>query len=171
MVMKTVHWIIAVVAAFEVGVGSFMVKLIPMLKGIIVPLHFVAGLALFVLTLVLLAWRLTHRSTWPAANVPRNATGWLMSGALYVALLTMSAEGWAIVSAHPWKPGQGENIWGWFILPPIAPIAHIADSSQRILHTALVQFHTIGGWVFAAVLLLHSIDALRRGRTNASGER
>jgi cytochrome b561 len=158
------HWTIAILLLFELGVGSFMVRLVPPLKRIIVPLHFVAGIGVLALTVAMLMWRLAHRPP------PRSIKGPIRAAALsriaswlvYAMLLATPIVGWSIISAHPWAPGGGENIWGVFILPPIPPISHLDVSVQRSLHTVLVQIHTVGGWIFLAVLLLHMGIAIKR---------
>jgi cytochrome b561 len=97
------HWAIAAFILFNLGFGYFMEDFPPLLRGIVVPLHFSSGITVLALTLVRIAWRLTHRPpdfSWPLAPWERAAAG-AIHILLYVGMLAMPLSGWAIISAHP----------------------------------------------------------------------
>lgn len=155
----TLHWLIAAIVLFELPFGYYK----PPLKGFAVPLHFVLGISVLVLTALLLAWRCMHRSPPLPIEMPawqRTAVR-TVDGLVYFMLFAMPTMGWLIVSAHPWPAGGGENILGWFILPPIRFMSSLEQSFQVQVHTLLVQVHAKGGWVFFGLLVLHIVGALK----------
>jgi cytochrome b561 len=46
-------------------------------------------------------------------------------------------------------------------VPPIPPIAHLEINAQQAAHASFVNLHSIGAWIFVALLLLHVGAALK----------
>jgi cytochrome b561 len=157
------HWSIALLILFNLCVGFFMEGFEPALRAIVVPLHISSGITVLTLTAIRLGWRLTHRppalqshmAAWERGLA--NAAHWT----LYFLMFAMPVTGWAIISAHPPRPGAGPKIWGLIALPPIPPISQLAVSVQKSAHDSYVQVHSIGGWIFVALLALHVAGALK----------
>jgi cytochrome b561 len=163
MVAIVLHWSIAILILFNLGVGFFMEGFKPGLRGIIVPLHISSGITVLILTAVRLGWRLTHSP--PPLHAETQAwerrVAHAAHGIVYFLMLAMPATGWAIISAHPPRPGAGPTIWSLLRLPPISPISRLDASVQKAAHESFVQVHSIGGWIFVALLTLHVAAAVK----------
>jgi cytochrome b561 len=159
----TLHWSIAILILFNLGVGFFMEGFKPPLRDIIVPLHISSGMTVLALTALRLGWRLTH----PPPPLPAEMAAWerraahAAHGIIYFLMLAMPLTGWAIISAHPPRPGAGPMIWGLLHLPPIPPVSHLAAPAQKAAHESFVQIHSIGGWIYAALVALHVAAAVK----------
>ncbi len=184
------HWAIAALILFNLATGlSF--DLIPRAaRGALIPFHISSGITVLALTIVRIAWRLTHR---PPPMLPMAA--WekglarVVHFLLYVAMLGMPLTGWALISAHgsppsaagtaaplpgdrppgamplP-KPGGPTLIWGVIPLPKLAPIVHLGDGPDGAakLHEAHEMFearHGTGGWILLGLWILHVAGALK----------
>jgi cytochrome b561 len=164
MVAIMLHWSTAILILFNLSVGFFMEGFEPGLRGIIVPLHISSGITVLALTAFRLGWRLTH----PPPSFHAEIAAWergiahAAHGTIYFLMIVMPVTGWAIISAHPPpRPGAGPMIWGLLRIPPIAPIARLDASVQKAAHDTFVQVHSIGGWIFVALLALHIAAALK----------
>jgi cytochrome b561 len=80
--------------------------------------------------------------------------------ALSLAMLAMPLIGWAILSAHPARPGHGIGLVGPLQLPPIGFISRWQDPFQRAMHERFVGLHEAGAWIMLG-LLLHVVGALK----------
>lgn len=162
-VAVALHWSIALLILFNLSLGFFMEGFAPPLRGLIVPLHISSGITALALTVLRLVWRLTHRppplsehlSGWERASA--HAAHWI----IYVLMFALPLTGWMIISAHPWKPTGGALIWGLARLPQIKPIALMDPVVQKSAHESFVTAHSIGGYIFVALLLLHVAGALK----------
>jgi cytochrome b561 len=163
MIAIVLHWAIAFLILFNLGVGYFMEGFKPELRGIIVPLHISSGITVLTLTVFRLGWRLSHRPPPFHAEMASWERGIAHAahGMFYFLMIGMPLTGWAIISAHPPRPGAGIMIWGLLRLPPIPPVSHLDTVAQKAAHESFVQVHSIGGWIFAALLLLHIAAALK----------
>ncbi len=158
------HWSIALLILANLPLGFVIEASSKAQRMTLVPIHIQIGVAVLVLTVGRIAWRLAHR---PPPFAPgtarweeRLAHG--VHGLLYLLMLGMPVTGWAILSAHPPRPGPGGPlIWGLFHLPPIAPLLHMEASSQKAAHDAFAQSHALGGWILVALLVLHVAAALK----------
>jgi cytochrome b561 len=157
------HWTIALLILFNLGVGFFMEGFDPRLRGVIVPLHISSGLTVLILTVFRVAWRLVH----PPPPFLDELKPWertaahTVHGLIYVLMVLVPLRGWSIISAHQPRPGGGPKVWGLFGVPPIPPIAHLQVDAQKAAHTSFVNVHSIGAWIFVGLLLLHVGAALK----------
>lgn len=170
------HWTMAALILFNLGLGFFMEGLPPPYRFIVIFLHISAGMTLLVLTVVRVAWRLGHRPPpFPAglATWERGAAHLVHAG-LYVAMIAMPVIGWSIISANPpadaaWlktpaRPAM--KLWGVIPTPRITPLVEMGRTEsgaaqQKILHDRFVGWHAIGGYLMIALLLLHVAGALK----------
>lgn len=92
------HWAIAALILYNLTSGLLK----PLLPGSFFMFHVSSGITILALTVVRIAWRLTHR---PPPMLPMQ--GWerrLAHGVhllFYAAMLVMPLSGWALVSANP----------------------------------------------------------------------
>lgn len=157
------HWTMAALILFNLGFGFFMEGFAPPLKRIIIPLHASAGITVLALTVIRILWRLTHRPP----PFPPGLSRWehwaahTAHGLLYVLMLVMTLTGWSILSAHPPNPNGILLFLGTVHLPQISAISHLAHDAQQSAHENFVTVHSIGGWIFVGLLVLHVLGALK----------
>lgn len=162
-VARVLHWSIAALIVFNLSVGFFMEGLVPPLKWIIVPLHFSSGITVLALSVLRLLWRLTHQPPPLSAHL----SGWERKSAhvahwtMYVLMFALPITGWITISSHPQQPGGGPMLWGLVHLPPIGPVAHLDETVQKSVNDAFATAHSIGGYLFLALFLLHVAGALK----------
>jgi cytochrome b561 len=157
------HWTIALLILFNLGLGFFMEGFKPELRGVIVPLHISSGLTVLTLTAFRIAWRLTHPPPpfIDALKPWERTAAHTVHGLIYVLMVVMPITGWSIISAHQPRPGGGPKFWGLISVPPIPPIAHLEVNAQKAAHASFVNIHSVGAWIFVALLLLHVGAALK----------
>lgn len=155
------HWLIALFILFNLALGFFMEDLPPPGRFIVVRAHISAGLTVLALTIVRIAWRLTHR---PPPFV-QGLRGWERGLAhavhfgLYAMMLAMPLVGWGLISANPpmGSPAAVEMarqhqadqaaglakgpppfassttyVWGIVPVPPLGPIAAIGSEMSGV---------------------------------------
>ena len=158
------HWAIAAGILFNLATGFFMESWPPAVKAIWVPLHISSGISVLALTVLRIFWRLTHKPPHLAADLAawEETLAHLVHVLLYALMLVLPLTGWALISAHPPKPGPGgPMLWGLIKLPPIYWIQHSALSAMKATHDKFVQLHSIGGWTMLGALALHVAGALK----------
>jgi len=144
------HWIIAALVIFNIVVGLFHDG-VPALRALM-PAHKAIGITVLILTLGRIAWRFAH----PAPALPAGLPAWERQASkanqaiFYILMLVMPLSGWIMVSsgAHP-RPIS------WFGLFDV-PLLTI-----RSAHDASGTIHALGGYLFAALAVLHIAAALR----------
>ena len=158
------HWTIAVLILFNLGLGFFMEGFPPPLRFVILPMHMSSGITVLALSVARIAWRITHHPPEFSAGITKAETfaAHTVHYLLYAGMIIMPLTGWSIISAHPPHPGAGATIWwGLFHLPPLGPVSHLEPGFQKVMHGYFVQSHTIGGYIMVALLLAHVAGALK----------
>jgi cytochrome b561/polyisoprenoid-binding protein YceI len=143
------HWAIALALAFQLALGFSMPK---DERGFaLFQLHKSVGITILLLTLVRLAWRLTHR---PPPAVEGGFQGFLAKAVhtlLYVFMVGMPLTGWAVVSTS--RIQVPTLLWG------AIPWPHLPISNA--LHDLAEESHEILAWIGIALIALHVAGALR----------
>ena len=110
------HWSIAALVLYNLTSG--------LMKSLLPPgffqFHVSSGVTILILSVVRVAWRLTHR---PPPKLPMHAwergLAHVVHFLLYVAMLLVPFSGWALVSARPPAGSAGE---AWSLAnPPVRP--------------------------------------------------
>lgn len=141
------HWVIAALVIFNIVVGLFHDG-VPALRALM-GAHKAIGLIVLLLSVGRIAWRLAH----PVPALPGNLPGWEKQSAratqaiFYVLMLVMPLSGWFMVSSG--RHAGPVSIFGLFDVPAV-PVA--GDWGT---------VHAIGGYIFAALAVLHIAAALR----------
>jgi cytochrome b561 len=163
VIAMCLHWAIALFILFNLTLGYFMEDFKQPLRHQIVELHVSSGLTVLALTILRVAWRLTHAPPPFPAGMKRweKCTAHAAHFALYFMMFAMPLTGWSIISAHPPRPGAGANVWGLLHIPALPPLANISLSIQKQVHDNLVEVHSIGGWIMIALLVLHVAAAFK----------
>jgi cytochrome b561 len=151
-IARTLHWTIAALVIANIVIGILHDALRPVFPAAM-PVHKAIGLTILALTLVRIAWRLTHRSpTFPRALLTwEKGAAHAMHFVFYLLLLALPLTGWAMSSAS-----ERPLTWfGMFDVPRFAVTK--GDAMYDIAHGA----HGTLGLVFGALALIHIAAALR----------
>lgn len=160
---RLLHWAIAVIILFQIGLGVWMANFVPNLfdRADLTQMHKSWGVVVFGLALCRVFWR--SANMWRRPPMPPGMPRWQLSAAacshaaLYVLMFSMPLSGWILVSASPL--GHWLNIrsqfFGWFDLPD-----PIGRASYAIEHAA-GAVHILGAIVLGVLLAVHVAAALR----------
>lgn len=153
-VAKWFHWITVPLIAIALPVG-FVIRHITeegesATKMVFYAIHESAGLTVFLVALLRLLWRLTHR---PPPH-PRGVPGWMartadgVHVALYAMLIIQPLLGFFMTNAYGF-PMQGATAYlGLIDFPKFM-------EAQEGLAKVLKGLHTLGGWTILVLLALH----------------
>ncbi len=164
------HWVIAGLIVWQLGSGYWMVLAIDAPAQWerafwIYQAHKSTGLTVLVLSIVRLAWRLTHRPPPLPSQMPvwQRAASRLMHGVLYVLMLAVPLAGWLVVSSS--ALGLPTLVYGWLPWPHL-PLAPAFEPRAKVTHRLLA--YALGllaaGHVAAALKhqVLDRVGLLRR---------
>lgn len=157
------HWAIAACILFNLVTGHVMEGL-PKgeLKHIWVSIHATTGLSVLALSIVRVAWRLSHRPPSLDASLTRLerlAAEWV-HGFLYFLMIAMPLTGWAISSASTRKVA-GASLFLVMPLPKLWFLDSMPMAEKIAAHDQAVNLHAIGGWLMIALLVGHVLGALK----------
>jgi cytochrome b561 len=148
----TLHWLLALLLAGTFVLGLYMTGLPSgVAKLRLYNWHKWAGATILALSLLRLAWRLTHR---PPAPPPMPAwqqrAAAAVQVAMYLLFFTVPLLGWAYSSALGYP-----LVWfGVLPLPDWVP-------QDRELARAIKPWHANAAWALAGLVLLHLAAALK----------
>ncbi|GLK50609.1 cytochrome b [Maricaulis virginensis] len=160
----TLHWILAALLLGMVFFGWYMEDLREGLFAGTVPLeevqqaynlHKTTGMAILVLSLVRLAWRLTHKTPGmpegmkPWEKLAAHAVHW----AFYVLMIGMPIMGWISASASELPSFLFNN--------PDMPLPRLPVPQNESLHEVSGSIHGAGGWPILILFGLHAAAALK----------
>lgn len=163
------HWIIAAAIALNLGSGLFCAASETTIEPVVMNLHKALGLIVLGLSLIRLAWRLTHRppalpfaSTWQ-----RRSAGWVHAG-LYGLMMALPLTGWLVTSSFP---GRHPIRFGLFEVPylpvstnlPRAIFAHGVHAGLALSLGVLLAGHVIAALRHQLVLKDNLLDRMRLG--------
>ena len=146
-VARLIHWTMAALILFMLGLGVYMTNLVPdLLKQFaLIQLHKSWGFVVFCLALVRVAWRLIDRtSPVDPPGTPRwqRIAAKATHGLLYLLILIMPLSGWVTAAASPTQDLlQMQNmVFGRFALPdPWVPgVKAIEDAASRVHYFAAI---------------------------------
>ncbi len=147
----TLHWLIAALILWNVGVMLFTPEEVP---AVLMESHKAAGITVIALSVMRLLWRLTHK--WPPLS--DRMARWEKALArtthvlFYVLIFVVPLAGWIMVSA-----GRGDPV-SWFGLfdIPALPIAQSEDTAG-LFH----EVHEYAAFLMIGLLVLHVGGALK----------
>lgn len=153
MTAVRLHWLVAValVGVFSLGLYMHDLPLSPD-KLKLYSWHKWAGVTIFLLVLVRLAWRLSHRPPAAPASMPH----WQVMVAeathrlLYVLMLVIPLSGWLMSSA------KGIQVVYFGVLP----IPDLLDKDRQ-LGELLETVHSVLNFTMAGMVALHATAAIR----------
>ena len=160
-VARTLHWTIATLILFMLGLGIYMSNFVPdLLKQFpLVQLHKSWGAVVFAAVILRLVGRLANPAPQDPPAMPRwqARTARISHALLYLLMLALPLSGWVMVSSSPTQDllHMQNTVFGLFALPdPWVPgVASLSDRAQ-IAHVALAV-------LLVAVLAVHVAAALK----------
>ncbi len=168
-VAVALHWAIAILLLAQIAGGFYMHNLpnsAPM-KFDLYQLHKSFGLSIFVLTLLRLGWRLTHRPP----PLPDAMPGWQKLAArathwaFYFLLVATPLVGLAIVSVSP-----KDIPTGWFGLISVPHLGFLDPGvDPAATEHSFIEFHEMLAYAILGLLALHVAAALKHGFFNRDG--
>ncbi|MDF3981571.1 cytochrome b [Luteibacter sp. PPL201] len=159
-VARVLHWLMAVMVLAMLFIGAGMVSTLSEKHTWLLAIHKPLGMTVFVLALVRLAFRLTHRAPPLPADLPlwqrfaAHASHWL----LYGLMIAMPLIGWGMLSAGGYPVSLGEGVR----LPSILP-------ADPVLFAWLRGAHRYLAWLFFLTFLAHMGAALMHGLIRQDG--
>ena len=161
LVAMVLHWTIAIAILTLLAVGSVMVRLTPgsSLQFDTYQLHKSLGIAVLVLSVVRLLWRLADA----APPLPGTLLRWEAALArvthigFYVLMIALPLSGWMMVSASVWNIPT--VVFGAFTLPHLPVLGSLRD--KKPVEDALKEVHEALAIGMFILLLLHVAGALK----------
>jgi cytochrome b561 len=142
-VSRLIHWVMAGLILFQLGLGIWMTNFVPDLiaQFRLIQTHKSWGFVIFVLALVRIGWRLANRAHPP---LPAGTPGWQVRAAaashvlLYALMILLPLSGWVMSAASPTQDLLNiENmVFGWFAMPdPWVPGVAWIEATANAVHT------------------------------------
>lgn len=155
------HWIIAALIIFMLGLGFLMEDFPQEIRGAAYGLHKSTGLSILLLTFVRIAWRLGHKAPpLPAGTKPIEA---LIARALvvgfYILMITLPMSGWALSSANP--KGYPINWFGLFDWPFLPVLSTLDIETKKEVAHSISEAHETMAAAMIGLLVLHVAAALK----------
>lgn len=154
------HWLIALLIALNIYQGLAMDDLKGTQKGVVFNNHETVGIAILLLSLARIAWRLMNPPPVEAPGRERweKALAKLVHWGFYFFMIAMPITGWLAVSANPtYRPILLLHNWGLPGIPwPHLPgLAHMAASQKRAIQDGAWTVHDRMVWGGYALIALH----------------
>ncbi|HEY3796775.1 MAG TPA: cytochrome b [Caulobacteraceae bacterium] len=157
------HWTIALLIVVQLCLGWWMNEVLPdhtPAQDATEHVHISLGLTIFLLVLVRIAWRLTHRPPPLPADMPawERWLSYAVHFVFYVLLLVLPLSGWTLVSMGP----DPISFWGlpWPHLPGVAQM--FGSPAPRGVRHAVKHLHVfILIWIVLVSVALHVAGALK----------
>ena len=155
------HWLIAAAIVFQVIIAWRMGGGRTPEGFALIQLHKSIGITVLLLSLVRLAWRLTHRppplpagmATWEKVLAKVAHIG------LYVIMIGLPITGWIMVSAS--RIQVPTLLYGVIPWPHVPGLAHLAEPAKSAWHGFGETGHEVLTWGAYALVALHVAGALK----------
>jgi cytochrome b561 len=147
------HWLIAASILTNLYLGIAHDDVSKRTAASMIFYHKAIGFTVLALTMLRLAWRLTHRPPPYDAALKRWEVGLarVTHWTFYLFLFALPLTGWLLVSTG----GRATSIFGLFNVPAL-PVSH-GDAAHDLYDTA----HVFLGWAMLALVCLHIAGALK----------
>jgi cytochrome b561 len=161
-VARTLHWVMAGLILFQLGLGLYMTEVVADLleRFRLTQIHKSWGTVIFALALARVLWRFAgraHPAMPPATPRWQGAAARASHALLYLLMLVLPLSGWVMSAAAPTQDLLGiENmVFGLFALPdPWVPGVKAIEDAAKAVHVWAVI-------ILAATLALHAGAALK----------
>jgi len=161
-VAMTLHWVIALLIVLDFVLALSFSQFNPgdtLYLASAYDLHMSTGASILALSVVRVAWRLTHRRP-PLPQMGRVLGGLARTShfLLYVFMIAAPLSGWLVLSLrHQATSVFGLFRWKWPTLPAIATMPH---GDRQFWHEYVLPLHTRLSYLGMCLLVLHVVAAL-----------
>jgi len=163
VVAMLLHWLTALAVIGLLVVGNQMADMprTDPLKLVLFNMHKSLGVSVFVLTLLRLAWRLTHRPPPLPDTMPdwEKRVAHLTHWAFYGLLLGVPLLGWVMVSAAP--RSVPTLLFGSALLPHLPGLVDLDLETKKDYKELFETAHAAAAYCMAGLILLHVGAVLR----------
>lgn len=153
------HWLIAALVLFEVGLGLRMEAAHGSAKFVVFQLHKSVGITILLLMLLRLVWRFRHKPGDVTARGWERVLAHVVHATFYVILFALPISGWVIVSTS--RIVVPTLLYGAIPWPHVPGFAAMAAAAKESWHTAAEFVHVNLVTVIYAVFALHVAGALK----------
>lgn len=169
------HWVIAALILWQIAFGNWMADALEAADEATrcaayeqVQLHKSIGLLVLALSVLRLAWRWAR----PTPSLPEGMSGierWgarLTHLAAYALMIGLPLIGWALVSSSPQFRDVPTVVFGLFVVPHLPFLSGLDAAAQEVWNAGFKTAHATLAYVFAALLILHVLAALKHHLVN-----
>lgn len=169
------HWTIAALIIWQIVVGIWMANALLAADEATrfvaykqVQLHKSIGLTVLALSVLRLAWRWMR----PTPALPDGMSGierlgaGLTHAAAYALMIVLPLIGWAMVSTSPQLGDVPTVVFGLFVVPHLPFLSGLEGAAQQFWSRNFYIAHATLGYIFAALLILHVLAALKHHFVN-----
>lgn len=163
-VAMILHWLIAALIIGNVALAWISDEVPRSTAAGLMAWHKTLGISVLLLSVVRLAWRLTHKSP-PFGD---HLKAWerilarVVHWGFYVLMIGLPLTGWALVSASPLIKVYPIDMFGLFHWPAIGPLANLPPDQMKAAHETWEEVHHLMAKVLIYGLIpLHILGALK----------
>ena len=152
-VVMLLHWLIAILVIVNWRLAAAAEHASKAQREGIMSNHFAIGVTVLILTLLLIGWKLTHKSPPLAAHLKawEVALARVVHTLFYILLMSMPILGWVAMSSY----GESIDVFGIFTLPAL-PIASNPDAAGTIF-----DIHATLGTILVILIGLHILGTVK----------
>lgn len=158
-VAMVLHWAIAALILFELGLGLRMEHAAGPLRFAVFQLHKSVGITILLLALIRVLWRLTHRPPTLEGAGWEKALAHGVHGLLYLAMLALPLSGWVMISSS--RIVVPTLLYGTVPWPHLPGFAEMAAATRDGWHSAGEGIHITLAYGLMAMIALHLAGALK----------
>lgn len=156
------HWVMAALIIFQLGLGWVMTLVIPVggEKLRWYEIHSAIGLAIFVLALFRVAWRMMIDDPYNSADMMgwRTSLAYFVENIFYVCFFLLPLTGWAMWSSvAPPGPLSVGGVIPW----PQLPLQSLPEAVRWEIMEIAESIHLILVWVLMLLVPVHIVAALK----------
>jgi len=153
------HWTIAALIIAQIPLGWQMGIDKSAKSFALFQLHKSIGITILLLTLLRIAWRLTHRPPPLTVHGLEAGLARFVHALFYVLLLALPLSGWLMVSIS--KVPVQTMLFGVVPWPNIPLVGGLSEAARHVLHEPTEEAHELMAYIFMLAFLLHVAGALK----------
>lgn len=154
---KTLHWLMAILVILELFIAylflAFRSDFLKPFSDILYYLHFNIGFSIFLLIIIRMFWRLTHKTPAYSKSFPQQEVNFARYGhlAIYILIGMLVLTGMLRYNIH----SGTFHYFNWITIPSII------STHNQILYSIISITHNLCGALLLAVIAIHIAMAVR----------
>ncbi len=152
VVAMLLHWAIAIAVIVNWRIAESAEHLPDAERGAVMANHFALGMAILLLSLVRIGWRLIHKPPPlnPALKAWEAKLAKVMHAAFYVLLIGLPLLGWIGISGYDFAINMYGIVW------PILPVGFGQETGHELL-----ELHATLATIMLALVALHILGSIK----------